>query len=388
MNAIRCLKSIIKKVKQRYSLVIDLPQDSYKDLIQKEEIDNIIHNMPTGLSKIEKAYYVYIELGKLLKENPWFVFSNLKEKYRYYNTKIDDRDWYAICKSAIELYVSILRDESIGVEADVVRKWPDYSITHVDAVLRIDENYVVNIMNDLCRIKTGRRINGFCFDLKRPVTNAEIKEDNEIYLNRLRNHYKKISCLTRKDIEQFDKKLGYSYFSAKFMSEDERGIYTDDVIELLKKDMDNPESFREYVLHNKEVPEEKILKYKLDYIFENIDKFTYYNGDRGYIENILYYLKLEEKLLSKEERDRIQAYAISVENDLGNIISIIKVKPLNRMSNTNNRNIYYLYSQEDARYIEKTPQEIREFIERFKDRAEIVGNYYWYKQEEIGELEF
>lgn len=113
-------------------------------------------------------------------------------------------------------------------------------------------NYIVNLISDLSRIKTSRRVNSFCFDLSRPVKNLIIREDNEAYLERLEHCYGKIDSLTRNDIEQLDKKLGYSFFVPQFSKDNERGFYTEDTIELLRKDMNNPELFREYVLHNKE----------------------------------------------------------------------------------------------------------------------------------------
>ena len=44
----------------------------------------------------------------------------------YYNDKIDS-EYYGICKSISELYVSILRDKRIGISADLVKKYPEYA---------------------------------------------------------------------------------------------------------------------------------------------------------------------------------------------------------------------------------------------------------------------
>ena len=161
------------------------------------------------------------------------------------------------------------------------------------------KNYIANLISDLSRIKTARRVNNFGYDLSRYVQDPIIKEENEFYLKRLEQHYGKIDSLTREDIEKLDKKLGYSFFVPKISKENERGIYTEDTIELLRKDMDNPEVFKKYVLHNQDVPKEDLLKYKLDYIFENIDKITKYNSNVNYLENIRYYMYIARKILSK-----------------------------------------------------------------------------------------
>ena len=340
--------------------------------------------MPKNLSKIEKAYYVYLELGKILSENPEFVFNNREEKERSYNDVIDSK-YYGICKSISELYVSILKDKRIGISADLVKEYPENTLTHIDAILKIDgKNYIANLISDLSRIKTSRRVNNFGYDLSRYVQDPIIKEENEFYLKRLEQHYGKIDSLTREDIEKLDKKLGYSFFVPKISKENERGIYTEDTIELLRKDMDNPEVFKKYVLHNQDVPKEDLLKYKLDYIFENIDKITKYNSNVNYLENIRYYMYIARKILSKEECLRIHAYAATVGNDLSNIISILKVKPLNENEKDN---IYYVYSTEDKKYICKTPEQMKQFIDGIdKNSLQIIGTFDRFNPKKIDEL--
>ena len=206
-------------------------------------------------------------------------------------------------------------------------------------------------------------------------------------MKRLELYYGKIDSLTRQDIEQLDKKLGYSFFITKISKEDERGFYTEDTIELLRKDMNNPESFKEYVLHNRDVPKEELLKYKLDYIFENINKLTDYNSNMNYLENIRYYLYVAKKILSPEEGARIQSYAATIGNDLSRIISILKVKPLIKSDDKKN-NIYYLYSTRDKKYVFKTPEEMKQFMDSIdKNSFHIIGTFDRFNPKETDELE-
>ena len=386
MKIVYYLKKIINKLKNKKQnqILLDSPKGIYKNLINSSDIDNIINKMPKNLSKIEKAYYVYLELGKILSENPEFVFNNREEKERSYNDVIDSK-YYGICKSISELYVSILKDKRIGISADLVKEYPENTLTHIDAILKIDgKNYIANLISDLSRIKTARRVNNFGYDLSRYVQDPIIKEENEFYLKRLEQHYGKIDSLTREDIEKLDKKLGYSFFVPKISKENERGIYTEDTIELLRKDMDNPEVFKKYVLHNQDVPKEDLLKYKLDYIFENIDKITKYNSNVNYLENIRYYMYIARKILSKEECLRIHTYAATIGNDLSNIISILKVKPLNENEKDN---IYYVYSTEDKKYICKTPEQMKQFIDGIdKNSLHIIGTFDRFNPKKIDEL--
>ena len=389
MRIVDYLKNFRNKIKNKKQnqLLLDSPKNLYTNLISSTQIDNIINNMPQNLSQIEKAYYIYLELGKIISESPQFVFTDRKGKEKHYNDAIDS-EYLGICKSISELYVSILKDKRIGISADLVKKYPESPITHVDTILKINgKNYIANLISDLSRIKTSRRTNSFCFDLSRPVNDSILKEDNESYLKRLEHYYGKIDSLTRQDIEQLDKKLGYSFFIPKISKEDERGLYTEDTIELLKKDMNNPELFKKYVLHNKDVSEEELLKYKLDYIFENINKLTDYNSNMNYLENIRYYLYVAKKILSPEEGARIQSYAATIGNDLSRIISILKVKPLIKSDDKKN-NIYYLYSTRDKKYVFKTPEEMKQFMDSIdKNSFHIIGTFDRFNPKETDELE-
>ena len=389
MRIVDYLKNFINKLKNKKQnqLLLDSPKNLYTNLINSTEIDTIINNMPQNISQIEKAYYIYLELGKIVSESPQFVFTNREGKERHYNDVIDSK-YYGICKSISELYVSILRDKRIGISADLVKKYPESPITHIDTILKIDgKNYITNLISDLSRIKTSRRVNSFCFDLSRPVNDPILKEENESYLKRLELYYGKIDSLTRRDIEKLDKKLGYSFFIPKISKEDERGLYTEDTIELLKKDMNNPELFKKYVLHNKDVSEEDLLKYKLDYIFENINKLTYYKGIMNYLENIRYYLYVAKNILSPEEGSRIQAYVATTGNDLSRIISILKVKSLKKSDDKKN-NIYYLYSTRDKKYVGKAPEEMKQVIDSIdKNSLQIIGTFDRFNPKETDELE-
>ncbi len=389
MRIVDYLKKFINKLKNKKQnqLLLDSPKNLYTNLINSSKIDNIIKNMPQNLSQIEKAYYIYLELGKIVSESPQFVFTNKEGKEKHYNDMIDS-EYYGICKSISELYVSILRDKRIGVSADLVKKSPESPITHIDTILKINgKNYITNLISDLSRIKTSRRVNSFCLDLSRPVKDSILKEENESYLKRLEHYYGKIDSLTRQDIEKLDKKLGYSFFIPKVSKENERGIYTEDTIELLRRDMNNPELLKKYVLHGKDVSEEELLKYKLDYIFENINKLTDYKSSMNYLENIRYYLYVAKKILSPEDGARIQAYAATIENDLSGIISILKVNSLPKQDGEKN-NIYYLYSKREKKYVRKTPEEMKQFIDSIdKNSLHIIGTFDRFNPKETDELE-
>lgn len=393
MKVVDFLKNFINKFrnKNQNKLLLNSPENLYEDLIKSPKIENMINSMPKGLSKIEQAYYIYLELGKIVSESPYYVFVNMEEKEKKYNNKIDS-NYYGICKSISELYVNILKDDRIGIEADLVKKYPELPITHIDTILKIDgKNYITNLISDLSRIKTSRRVNSFCFDLTREENDSRINDDKKLYLERLENYYGygKIHSLTRKDIEQLDKKLGYSYFIPQMSKDYDRGLYTEDVIKLLKEDMDNPESFKKYVLHDKDVPKEEYFKYKLDYLFENIDKYTDYTNNMNYLEQIRYLIYVARKLFEENENMRIIPYVATINGDLNNIVSILKIRPSNENDNeTKNNNLYYIYSNEKRKYEYKTPEEMRNYLNSLeKNSLQIIGMADRYSPRDISELE-
>ena len=381
------IKKIINRITKKRDILM-LDEAKYKDLVAYDKIESLINNMPEGLSELEKAYYVYIGLGKIVSENPEFVFTDRAGKEAHYNDQMDT-EFYGICKSISELYVSVLKDERIGITAELVKKSPNSPITHVDTVLKVDgKYYIANLISDLSKIKSSRRIDSFGAGLERFDRNPKMKEDYEEYVKKLEKRFGKFATLTREQREELDAKLGYSYLP--LVSKDEsnelskRGLYTKDVIELLRKDMQNPESFKKYVLHDKDVPKEEYLKYKLKYIFDNINKYTDYTADMNYLENIRYYIYVAKKLLPSDELNRINTYVATIDDDKRNVVSIFKVSP----NEKDGLNDYFMYSKEDKKYNEVSQMEMNDFLNSLSGRnVKIIGEFDRYRPKPLSELE-
>lgn len=378
MEFFRNLNSKISKKKELNSI-----KQKYKNLIQAPEIDAILSNMPSNLTQIEKAYYIYLELGKLITEDTEFVFGNrkIKDKSYYYDI---DKKYIGICKSISELYVAILADERVGIDAEIVKQHPDYEISHIDTILKINgRNYIANLIIDLSNIKFSRRTNGFGMDLYEEVNHPLLQMENELYLEYLQSKYGEIDYLDRTEIQELDKKLKYSFFMPQFMDAGRRGFYADDTIEIIKYELRDEEKFKKYVLKGKDIPKEEYFKHKLDFIIENKSSFAEFNGKRDYLENIRFYNKLFRNFLTEDEYSRIQTYAATINGDLRNIISIIKVKQENEKSN-----IYYFYNKIEDKYEEKTIEEMSRIIDKLKkEKLKIVGNLDSLEENELEDLE-
>ena len=114
---------------------------------------------------------------------------------------------------------------------------------------------------------------------------------------------------------------------------------------------------------------------------------TDFNSELNYLENIRYYLYITRHALSGNECERIHPYVATVNNDMSNIISILKVRPSNAEDNQG-KNFYYMYSTNEKKYIEKTSKEMREYIDSFdKDSLKIIGEFDYYKPQNLDELE-
>lgn len=386
MKLVDLFKQLKNKIKAKFGKqkLLEAPKETEDDILNNPKVKEIVTKMPSNLSQIEQAYYIYLNLGKLFNENAKFIFSNREYKEKHYDNQINE-DYEGICKGINDAYARVL--QSIGIEAETVEKYPGKSLTHADAILKINgKTYIANLISDLGRIKTSRRVNRFCYDLARSTGVIPIDIDNQTYLQRLEEKYGKIDCVPREEVEELDKKFGYSFFVPKVQTKDERGLYTEDVIETLKKEIDNPEMFKKYVLHGEDVPRKDWLKYKLDFIFQNVHQYTDFNTEPRYLENIRYYIDLTNKILSKEEEKRIYPYVITAKSDFKNIISIIKVK--GEDENNPSENFYYMYSKDEKQYVRRTPKEVKEYLDGFdKDSLKVVGTFDKYSPREMEELE-
>ena len=241
--------------------------------------------------------------------------------------------------------------------------------SHVDAILHIDgKQYITNLISDLSRIKTAKKVNSFCFDLKR---NQNIMyKNNPWYARRIEKYYENFSFLSRQEIEGFDKKIGYSYSPKIEENSKKRGLYTEDVFDRVREELRDPINFEKYVLKGrKDVKEEEILKYKLEFFFENMDKFSTYNGDMRYLENIRYYFNTLKRFFTPNEAKRVNLYACVENNDFSNIYSIIKLKT---KVEENEQNTYFFYDQKEKRYKEIEKEKLKAFVDESKD-FRIIG---------------
>lgn len=370
--------------------------ERYSDAINNPPISTIREHMPKDLSKLERAYYIYIELGKIINENPKFVYdySDVDMDESYDSILLDGNN-YGVCKTISELYVAILREENI--DADLTRKKPNDKFSHVDVILKIDnENYLANLVADLSRIKTsrivryfGERINpkeiGFKDKAKKIIRgfkvykdrfvaklhNDEITTEEKIfdlknirYFNRLKKHYGTISSISEEKLEQMDHKCGYnihSYYRNGYVT---RKIYTKELMGVLKKNLTDPKLLKEYVFQWQNVPQEKILEKKLDYIFQYINQMTAYTGDLKYMELRGFLTGVLDRVLTDKEIKRLDFIDLAkhTKDNNPNLTSVLRIRP----SNKNEQPVYYTLTEDSKNYVKRTKEELNQIM---KDRG-------------------
>ena len=366
MDLLYFFKERKRRKEEKKRLLLQSPKRLYKDKMKSDEIESIIKSMPPNLTETERAYYIYLKLGEILKEDPDFFSANDAEREIIYDYKIDKNN-EGICKSISELYISMLRDKRVNVKAQMVRMHEYSPISHVDVILNADgKKYIVNLISDLYRIKTGSKIMNFGFDLEHMPVSQREQMDNYLYLKRIERHMGHIDVMPREEIEKMNKKFGYTYFD---ITEDSKlkGIYAEDTIELLKKEFENEDSeeFKQYVLKGQTVDKDDVLLYKVEYIIKNIKKLVEFTGNLNYRDINHMYQRVVTKVLNEDELGRIEWYEDFLGMRFRDRLSIVKVKPTKEGARKGKRSVFYKKLRNEIEY---TPTSVDEFTTIIADK--------------------
>lgn len=322
--------------------MVYVPEQDYEQLIQTPKIQKILQTIPKNLSKMEQAYYVYIELGKIVNQSVKFELGNVEQKYQWINEEIEETKYEGICKSISELYIAILA--KLDIKGQTIKRNVMSPVSHVDVILSIDhQSYLVNLILDLNRIKTARKTKWFAPDLEEYLEELE-------YLYRIEQEFGYLSHLEETQKEEMDEKIGYAYIGKK-----QKRIYTDDVMSMLKKEFQDKKLLEQYVFHGKKVPKEEQLEYKVDYIIENLEKMIDFQGEIGYLTYIEQYQMIFDELLSESERKRLRTYVTKKDANPEDSTFLLVINPSNRRreENKNKRTYYMVQANEKPLRIEK-----------------------------------
>ena len=245
--------------------------------------DEILSKMPNNLSDLEKARYLYIELGKKVSFSTKFQNADDKQYMELMNAKVDINTFnknQVNCIMWSQLYSQLLT--SVGVNnriIDVGHKFVNFFIDDVRWIA--DATY--EIYSDLARIHNNDYTESFGIALFQERSNENI----------IRN-----TPETQNIIDKIDNKLFPDNENRKKLNE---------LKELLTKIKNNEFDIQE--LTNTTVTKENEILLKLEYLFA---KLGYLND--GYYESKDFVRDLESFILTKEELDKVKGIELKRTN--------------------------------------------------------------------------
>ena len=256
---------------------------------------DILKGMPKNLEQIEMARYIYLELGKVLSYdmNAFYLKDELLGDR--YNKEIEldkEFDTTLVCKPINIIYIKLLK--IMGIDAELIQLDNNFKYNHVGTSITFDNGIKIftDLTLDLHRIQNGMRTMDFAYTS--PQGNYDI--------------------LSRRELNKIDDKLGYTF----------RGIYTDDFIDIVSKELTNKVKVERYLLDGKRIEDCNIcevISRKLDFILNHVmfKRLGYAEG-----RNTLIYIL--QKCLSDEESKHIKQFDLIKQNENNNeFANLIKV---------------------------------------------------------------
>ena len=294
---------------------------NFRKITFNNAIERLVTQIPNNLSEIEKARYVYLELGKLLcyDEKYWFGNSNIQN--RIYKKSLhstpnfseiqENRKKKSICISISKLYSSVLQE--IGIKSGQQSENGHY-FTYL---IMNDSLYYADLNNDMKYIQLELPTSFFCTE--------------------------GIHVLSKDRLKKIDEKLGYHY----------KGLYNfKSKIDLIKSKFENLNT----------------LSDKMQCIFDLGSQIPGVK-DLELIERNSIYKIISLAALSDKEYDRVQAlqlYEIQPdENNFKNRVNyqtVYVTKDYDCDLKKDNFS-YFVFSQYDRKYEKISPLELLNFIE-------------------------
>ena len=300
-------------------------------------IDLINEVNEKSYTKLEKLRYIYIQLANFFAYDEQYLFGYDSEyAIDIYNRTIDfnyfskmnlQNKTKIVCKQPAEILVQVLSKVGIKAENIGYKKGEQRHITTI--VYLDDKKYILNLSKDLMNLQKGFKTRYFgkeTYEANTPTIQYDVFDE--------------------KKKKKIDKKQGYSY----------NGIYMDDVLQTLKKEIMNVDIFEQFLkeqypnLKDKELKKDIIANYKLNFIFEHIKNIQSKNKKLEIYEMEKFYNIIIQYLFTSEERQKIDDTYIYNENGESSLIYSIKV---------GDKYIYYEYDDKTRSFHEKSKEIVK-----------------------------
>ena len=188
METILNEKNLSKSEKIKTDIPISEPPTETNE--QENFVERILKDIPKDLTQVEKARFIYIQLGKYFSYDERYIISDSdEEKREIFDRDIDDIvNDKAVCTSLSRIYEYLLN--RVGIEAKT-RLVKGERLGHGYTEIEIDgEKYRADLIHDLMYIKTGFKTRHF----------MPIDKKNPDY-----------SYLPEENLKEIDNKIGYTY---------------------------------------------------------------------------------------------------------------------------------------------------------------------------------
>lgn len=280
-----------------------MKSDKYKTLeglTDEEVVRKIYLNLGNKFSYDRDYLYSDWEKSKEIYERTIMpgVLKNLKSpnKIKVTCKQIADSLVEAINKIPEELIQEKIIAKAVGYRKD--------EEMHIGTLVTIGKkNYYLDLYKDLYRIQKGMQTKYFA--------------PSEENLEKIKQQYSSVrediegiefETIEKERLRQMDYKNGYLKY----------GLYMDDVIETIRREMQKEENFREYIedydkINSKEERSKTILKWKIEFLFKYL-RNEFLDRNIGISEIDKLYKKIYYSLLTEEEKAESILCTIDVHN--------------------------------------------------------------------------
>lgn len=247
-----------------------------------------------NLSDIEKARYLYLEIGNLLRYDLNYntAYDMKREDAYFKKVNYDDIKTNSyVCKQINSIYAELLN--RAGIDAKVILPYDAF------------ENDMMPHMYTKIDFKDGRKIIAdLTFDLHNIQNGLETESFGTIPDEGL-------NLISKKELENIDRKIEYNVP----INENE-SAYMNYFLKLLRQEIEDEEKLKQYLknacskIESNNYKSENLIGYKFDIICR-----CFFLDKMGYIEGNQFLKKVFENFFSKEEQEKIKIRILHYEKE-------------------------------------------------------------------------
>ncbi len=324
--------------------------------IYENAIEKMIDEIPKDYTELQKARYIYINLGKLLSYDERFLAGNSKAQKRIFklakenviefNQIKENKKFKGICVDLNRLYANTLR--AVGIESYINYGAGLITIPHDSVSAKLDGHfYSCDLQRDLINIQLNCMTDFFGFH-----------DEDDYQCDRILGEEEKIAL---------DKSIGftnYDYSGGKYISKLRNKFLSTNVY-----DEENEESFYDPMFTS--IP----FKERVEVMFRDISRIPGIKN-LGYTERTRIYWQMLKYGLSYKEKENFRIdnlYTIDETTKLPK--EVIEIFTVIHTKNKEQKFARYIYDHINKEYVPISNKDLLEKIEKenLQSRKQITG---------------